>query len=249
VSETQLDRLPSATTEHLEKYPLTLATLPSVATSMVAGVNWYENFDDPQEMKIRGRTRWVIGYGSLRGIRGGHAICLRNQQIRDSPHWWAFYDQEAEGRCVEYAVNRVMTHANRRRYDITSRWLYWQAQRLDEWPGGSYPGADPQYEGTSVRAGLEVARTLGMLRSRPYGETISPDESDKLVRYGDGVAAYRWATTWDMVRTALNIPDWLPGVPVNNSWGLSYPAEVVLLDEVGERLLNEDGEFGIVTDR
>lgn len=245
----KLDRLPSRTTEHLDKYPLTLATLPTSPTSMVAGLNWYDSFDDPTRYLINGRARWVIGDVGLGRIRGGHAVCLRHRQLLDSYAWWAYYDQESEGRCVEFAVCRSMTQINRRRYDITSRWLYWTAQRIDEWDGGSYPGATPVYEGTSVRAGLEVARSLGMVPARYGGRQINADEADELVKPDEGISAYRWATSWDMVRTALKVPDWMPGVPLNNSWGVYYPAEVILLDSAGERLLREDGEFGIVTDR
>jgi hypothetical protein len=36
--------------------------------------------------------------------------------------------------------------------------LYWPAQQKDPWPGGGYPGALPRYEGTSLEAGLKVAR-------------------------------------------------------------------------------------------
>ncbi len=45
--------------------------------------------------------------------------------------------------------------------DFARQKIYWPAQRDDQWPGGSYEGASPFYEGTSVRAGLEVAQKLG----------------------------------------------------------------------------------------
>lgn len=41
--------------------------------------------------------------------------------------------------------------------------IYWPAQRGDQWEGGSYEGANPFYEGTSVRAGLEAAQELGFV--------------------------------------------------------------------------------------
>lgn len=37
------------------------------------GVNWYSNFDNPQE-KIAGE--WWVGEGSLGSIRGGHCVCV-----------------------------------------------------------------------------------------------------------------------------------------------------------------------------
>lgn len=47
----------------------------------------------------------------------------------------------------------------------------------------------------------------------------------------------------------LGVPGWLPGVPMLNSWGKNYPHLTLLLDEAGERLLREDGEMAVVTDR
>lgn len=244
----RLDRLPSETDEHIQKYPLTAATLPSTNMSMVMGVNWYSNFDTPQRRTIRGASRWVIGAGSLGSIRGGHATCLRNYLVADADGWWDFYNQGVEGRCVEFGTLRAMSQANRKRYDITSRYHYWEMQRFDEWQGGSYPGASPHYEGTSVRAGLEIA-SRGLILARKSGGLVSPDEAPSLVRPEEGLSVYRWAPSWDAVRMALRVPDWMPGVPMNNSWGRGYPREVILLDEAGARILSEDGEFGILTDR
>lgn len=248
-TDRRLDRLVSATDEHLVKYPLTAATLPTSPASMAIGVNWYSNFDNPVQGVIRGRKRWIIGEGNLGSMRGGHAVALRNWEITDLLAWWWFYNQGVEGRCVEFAVSRVMSHINRKRYDITSRWLYWMSQYSDEWDGGSYPGANPVYDGTSVRAALEIARTLGMLPAKPRSASITFEQASALVKPEEGIQVYRWARDWDDVRAALRVPSWLPGVPLNNSWGNGYPREVILTDEAGARLLAEDGEFGIVTDR
>jgi hypothetical protein len=43
--------------------------------------------------------------------------------------------------------------------------IYWPAQQRDPWEGGSYPGANPVYEGTSELAGLLVLRDLGLIES------------------------------------------------------------------------------------
>lgn len=80
-------------------------------------------------------------------------------------------DQGREGRCVEYStchdllakpkeVPRAMVEEI-----LAGKRIYWPAQREDDFPGGSYPGADPQEEGTSVLAGVKVAAELGF-----YGE-------------------------------------------------------------------------------
>lgn len=248
-TDRRLDRLVSETDEHLVKYPLTAATLPEKPASMVMGANWYSNFDRPILRRINGRNYWVIGDGDLGSRRGGHSTCLRNYEIKDVRGWWLYYDQGVEGRCVEFATSRMMSQLNRKRYDITSRWLYWNCQMEDEWQGGSYPGATPIYEGTSVRAALEIARTRGMLLARSRARAITFEEALALVKPEEGIQVYRWARDWADVRAALRVPSWYPGVPLNNSWGEGYPREVILLDNAGARILAEDGEFGVVTDR
>ncbi len=245
----RLDRLPSDRTDHLKKYPLTAATMPSAATPVVIGVNWYSNFDRPVVRRIRGRDYHVIGDGDLGRIRGGHATCLKPKGTTDAYGWWRYYDQGVEGRCVEFAWLRALSLMNRKRYDITSRWHYWQMQREDEWQGGSYPGASPFYEGTSVRAGGEVMRNRGAIAARPNGAPIPYEEAEASVSSTDGILVYRWARDWEDVRAVLGIPDWLPGVPMLNSWGTGYPRQTLLLDAAGARVLAEDGEMGVAVDR
>jgi hypothetical protein len=249
VEDARLDRLPSDRTDHLEKFPLTAATLPSTATPVVIGVNWYAAFDRPVRRRIRGWDYWTIGGGDLGRIRGGHAVCLRPWTVRDAAGWWPFYNQGVEGRCVEFAWLRALSLMNRQRYDITSRWHYWQMQQVDEWSGGSYPGASPRYEGTSVRAGGEVMRQWGAIPALRGGAPLPLDNAGDAVRLDEGIAAYRWATSWDDVRTVLGVPGWCPGVPMLNSWGRGYPRQVLLLDDTGARLHAEDGEMGVATDR
>ena len=47
--------------------------------------------------------------------------------------------------------------------------LYWKAQKIDKLKGGSYPGASPRYEGTSVLAGVKIARDKGFFDSSYWG--------------------------------------------------------------------------------
>src|SRR4051812_49772465 len=93
----RLDRLVSARTDHLDKYPLTAATLPAKATPMAAGLNWYTGLDQPQQRRINGRTYWVIGGGSLGSLPGGDAGCLRPPDVTRKVHWGGVYLQGGEG--------------------------------------------------------------------------------------------------------------------------------------------------------
>lgn len=250
VDDRRLDRLESDVTSHFEKFPLTASTMPATAQPVIIGVPWYSDFDNPRPVKVGRRTRYhIIGDGQLGHVRGGHATVLKPDDVRDSLGWWRFYNQGVEGRCVEFACLRALTLLNRKRYDITSRWHYHEMQRTDEWPGGSYPGAAPHYEGTSVRAGLEVLRAHGAIVSRWGGRSVNELDAPQLVRPEEGIAAYRWALDWEDVRRVTRTPDSMPGVPMLNSWGKGYPHVTILADAAGERLMREGGEFGVVTDR
>lgn len=247
-----LGRIPSETDEHIQKYPLTAGILSELAAPvpMAIGINWYSNFDVPRDKygnaynssSPAGGIWWIGRSSSLGSIRGGHCVCLKNRRGVDNYSWWDYYNQGEEGRCVQFGVSRMMTMLNRKRYEIREedpqgRWLYFEAQKRDEWPGGAYPGADPYYEGTSVNAALWITKNKGII---PYNAT-NPSLTE-------GISAFRWATDWNDVKQALGYSD-VNYVDIMNSWGRDYPHLVRMPDEVGARLLAEDGEFGIITDR
>lgn len=227
--------------EHTGKYPLTARTTPARPVPMVLGINWYSNFDRPEKI---GRTWWV-GRGDLGAIRGGHAIATLPTGYRDYLSWWDYYDQLSEGRCVEFAWHRVLTLLNRHRYDIVTRWAYFLMQNNDEWAGGAYPGATPHYEGTSVRAGGWVHINHGPRRQWGQGEKARVSDPQP----EEGIAVYRWATSWDDVREVNGVSDDRDGVPLLNSWGRAYPHIVRITDEAGARVLDEYGEAAVPTDR
>jgi len=128
----------------------------------------------------------------------------------------------------------MMALLNRRRYD--ARELYLSAQRVDEWEGEGY-------EGTSVRAGLDVLRKRGPMRVY-RGRSEGPYEAD-------GIAANRWAESVEDIVTCLHSPRYLKlgRAAYLNSWGSDYPHITWVPLDVLDRLLREGGEFGVVTDR
>ena len=71
-----------------------------------------------------------------------------------------WYDQGRDGACVAYSLGHELTARPAEIFGLTDKWLketvYWEAQKIDPWQGGSYPGADPFYEGTSVLAGIKI---------------------------------------------------------------------------------------------
>lgn len=75
------------------------------------------------------------------------------------------FDQGREGACVAFALGHELAARPSEVKGITRSNLiskvYWEAQRNDPWAGGSYPGAVPFYEGTSVLAGVKALHHLG----------------------------------------------------------------------------------------
>lgn len=73
-------------------------------------------------------------------------------------------DQGVEGSCVGHGVSHELAARPSEVPGLTHEFatkLYWEAQKIDPWEGGAYPGARPRYEGTSVLAGVKVAQKLG----------------------------------------------------------------------------------------
>lgn len=232
--------------EHVEKYPLSALPLRQQPSQVpvVIGVNWYSNFDSPVKESY---GRYWIGRGDLGSVRGGHCVCLKSK-ARDAPTWWDFYDQGYEGACVGFGCSRMMSLLNRKRYE--ARWLWDMAKSRDDWDDTN-PGDD---NGTSVRAALEVLLHNGHVRWKP---SYAPTDSDYQARdqrvpaESEGISAFRWATTVDEVLDVLNIPlaRELGAVPIYNSWGRSFPHVVWMPGEVLQRLIDENGEVGLVTDK
>lgn len=78
-------------------------------------------------------------------------------------------DQGTEGACVGFGVTNELrfrpTPVKGLDETFAHDKIYWEAQKIDPWDGGSYPGATPKYEGTSVLAGVKTAASQGY-----YGE-------------------------------------------------------------------------------
>src|SRR6185436_20196829 len=155
---------------------------------------------------------------------------------QDINSWYSFYDQGAEGACVGFGSSRMMSLLNRRRYD--ARWLWNQAKRIDEWPETN-PGDD---NGTSVKAAMDILRREGHKLWQGNGQ----------VKLSEGISANRWASSVDDVHGVLQngVADRLGAVPPLNSWGRDgYPHVVWMPDETFDRVIREDGEVAVATDR
>lgn len=206
------------------------------------------------------------------------------------PWWWKDHDQGAEGACVGFGSSAMMSITNHLErlentgkdvtYRYASRWLYLEAQLVDEWDD------TPPEEGTSVRAACDILKTQG--HRRVQSGSVKP------VSLEHGIAAYRWAQNVDEVRAAIyaglavsigilwyenfdnpvrynnelwigraanlgsvrgghcvciyRMSDRRKGFRIMNSWGAAYPPVWVSYD-VTDRLIDEWGEFAVITDR
>ena len=78
-------------------------------------------------------------------------------------------DQGDEGSCVGHGVAHELIARPVEALTVDHKYaretIYWGAQKIDEYPGGSYPGAKPFSEGSSVLAGCKVAKSLGWMDS------------------------------------------------------------------------------------
>jgi len=235
---------------HVDNYPLTALSVEERPTHVpvVLGVNWYSEFDNPAVDEQTGE-HFVAkgGASSLTQIRGGHCVCLEPGGEPDTEERWDFYDQGSEGACVGFGWSRCMSILNEGNL-YTARWLWDRSKELDQWPE-TEPGDN---NGTSVRSAGDVLQDSGHVG---WQDEHSDDDHTGRATYGAdqgaGIQHFRWAQSVDEVHQALgnDRADELGAVPFLNSWGRDYPHRTWMPDDVLERLMQEDGEIAVPTDR
>jgi hypothetical protein len=258
----RLGRLIPDDWKHYERFGLTTETVPDVPVPVVIGVNWYSDFDRP----VQKGGRWWIGldHTNLGSVRGGHCVAIEPgdqldtngkivRRLQDSTTWYKFYDQGHEGACVGFGSSRMMSLLNRKIY--FARWLWDRAKESDPW-ADTNPGDD---NGTSVDAAMQILAQRGhVIWKNTYTDMNTDGESaDAFTRSAlqgttdEGISVYRWARTVDQVRAVLKSPstDRAGAVRILNSWGPDYPQRVWMPFETLQRLIDEDGEVALVTDR
>ena len=146
-----------------------------------------------------------------------------------------------------FGCSRMMSLLNRKRYD--ARWLWDWAKATDEWDD-TKPGDD---QGTSVRAACDILRSRGHVpvEGRPTRGAPTSSATRRSPRAGEGITANRWAKTVAQVHGVLKSPasERAGAVRILNSWGRGYPHRVWMPDETLQRLIDEDGEVALITDR
>jgi hypothetical protein len=174
------------------------------------------------------------------------------------------FDQGSEGACVGFAMTHELVarpseikHLND---SFARERVYWEAQKIDPWEGGSYPGASPVYEGTSVLAGVKMLKKLSYIEQ--YRWAFSLNDLVMAVGYcGPAVLGVPWYGSMFEPHTCGYLH--VEGDPVgghailckgvdvkdrtftlHNSWGSTWGNggdALVSWDEM-EKLLHEQGE-------
>lgn len=173
-------------------------------------------------------------------------------------------DQGNEGACVGFGWGHELSARPVVVPNITDQFakerIYWAAQALDEWDGGSYPGASPVYEGTSVLAGAKAIQNLGYMTEYRWAFGLA-DLRMALGYKGPVVLGLNWyegmmdtdkegriSPTGEMVGghciLAYSNSEKSKRIRLWNSWGHSWGQDGscwISFDDL-DKLLHEDGE-------
>lgn len=185
---------------------------------------------------------------------------------------WAcqtFLNQGREGACVGYAcAHELASEPAPVAVDASlARTIYLAAQRIDPWEGGAYPGARPQYEGSSVLAGANVLRARGHVPEYRWAFGLK-DMVLAVGHLGPAIIGVNWydgmfdvdqdffvrvrgdrAGGHAILVTGVNVE--MRSFLLHNSWGTGwgrYGQAYISWDDM-ERLLHEDGESVIPLSR
>ncbi len=104
-------------------------------------------------------------------------------------------DQGVDGACVGFSMAHELMARPSEIKGLDAKFakenIYWEAQKIDPWNGGSFPGANPFYEGTSVLAGVKILQRLGYIDS--YRWAFSLDDLVMAVGYaGPAIIGVNW---------------------------------------------------------
>lgn len=110
---------------------------------------------------------------------------------------WPVLDQGDEGACTGFGTTNDLRFnpvpIAGLDYKFAHDVIYWGAQKIDPWAGGSYPGAKPVYEGSSVLAAVKTAAKLGYYGQ--YRWAFGENDLALAISYqGPAILGLRWTS-------------------------------------------------------
>lgn len=116
-------------------------------------------------------------------------------KLWDAPTGTVVLDQGEDGACVGFGTTNELlwNPVPVPNLDATfaKEKIYWVAQENDPWPGGSYPGASPRYDGTAVLNGIKAAAELGYYTQYRWAKTES-EMAQGVSHLGPAVIGITW---------------------------------------------------------
>lgn len=183
-------------------------------------------------------------------------------------YWWAngwWGNQGAKPHCVEFAWHHFIADGPITHEQDAPLWpvgsVYFEAQRIDEWPGENY-------DGTSVRAGAKVLQSKGLIQqyrwafnlqdliqtvwtispvvigTNWYESMFYPGEDGRLRLEGPVVGGHAY------LLDGINVTKGL--FRIKNSWGRAWGNDgfaYISFDDVNRLVFAEDGEASIALER
>jgi len=192
---------------------------------------------------------------------------IRKEDAKLRSYTWRcedWFNQGNEGACVGFALGHHLAARPDEVDGLSNRFLkekiYWEAQKIDRWPGGEYPGASPFNSGTSVLAGVKTVKALNLVKeyrwafkfdeliygvghSGPavigipwYSDMYKPDANGFVKPTGNNVGGHA------ILVRGVNVAKRY--VTLRNSWGKEWGdnGDCYITFEDLEKLLQERGE-------
>lgn len=136
------------------------------------------------------------------------APILEAEAVKPRSYTWRVEtagDQGREGACVGFAMTHELV-ARPKVYDLMegtrhihpelavrnyAQLVYWDAQKIDPWPGGEYPGAEPIMAGTSVLCGIKILQRRGTIGA--YRWAYNVDDLGRAIGHaGPAIIGVNW---------------------------------------------------------